>query len=516
MKRILFSIVAICLVLVSCKKEPDNIPDPRKVVTLTAGNRTMPSAGTVFTDFDDSPEKNKLEKLVDNNRISVFKTPRTAIDIVFQANKPFALQTYKIVSSMGDSKNDPAKWEFYASADGETWNLIDSQSGETFSGRNLEQAYDVRCETAFSYYKISILANNGGTSLDIAEISLSDEDPDNIDHLIARAKDFTKVDNTPMGLSFKSLKYLATQDQLNWLADPSKNPDFSVLNYPDVVYTWKEPQKFEMYPYENPIPADCNQSSIGDCCLIAFMATLSYSAPDYIKNIIKEVPGGYEVTMYDPKGKAIVVGVSKEFVHQGTTLPACKSKNNVACWSTVMEKATMKYLQIFPYCKYLRGIPTDIAAAIFTGDGEGFWFYPNTGISGKEQKKIVTVLLKKGYGVVGGFQKQDVQVDDVTKSLPSHAYSFFPAQKQDALFSMRNPWGSCYGGNGAGADRDGMMNVYDDGRVPPILDIRIVSLGAAREYLVKHFAPYYPPQYTTKAVEDYSEYETGYDNIFVD
>lgn len=511
-RNISLCLLTACIILASCQKEDGPTPETRTTVTLGAGNKTMPGSGTVTIAYNDSPGSNSLEKLVDNNLISSFKTPRTAIDIVFQADKPFALQTYKLVSAVGNSKNDPAKWEFYASADGESWTLIDSQDDETFSARNLELAYDVRCQTEYSYYRMSILDNNGGESTDMAEMYLSDEDPDDIEHLIAKAKNFTKVDNTPMGSSFSSLKYLATEEQLQWLADPSKNPDMTVLGYPDKSYVWKEPQKFVMYPYENPIPADNNQSSIGDCCLIAFMATLSYSAPDYIKHIIKENGEGYDVTMYDPKGKAITVGVNKEMIHNltGNTLPGCKSKENTACWSSIMEKATMKYLQIFPYCKNLRGIPTDIAAAIFTGDGEGFWFWPESGLTGAECKKVVTVLLKKGWGVIGGFQKGEIKVDDVTKSLTGHAYSFFFPQKPDALFCMRNPWGSCYGDTGSGAGRDGVMNVYNDGSIPPILDIRIVSLGAARPYLVKRFAAYYPPQYTkTKAVEDFSEYETG-------
>ena len=515
MKRILFCVLAACLIMASsCQKEDGPAPETRTVVTLKSGNKTMPVSGNVSIAYNDSPASNSLDKLVDNNLISSFKTPRSAVDIVFQADQPFALQTYKLVSAVGNVKNDPAKWEVSASKDGASWTLIDSQDGQNFAGRNLELAYDVRCQTEFSYYKISILANKGGESTDLAEMYLSDDDPDDIDHLIAKAKNFTKVDNTPMGVSFTSLKYLATQEQLQWLADPSKNPEMSVLGYPDKNYVWREPQKFVMYPYGNPLPADSNQSSIGDCCLIAFMATLSYSAPDFIKNIIKETAQGYEVTMYDPKGVAITVGVNKELPHNAAgnnTIPGCKSKENTACWSSIMEKATMKYVQIFPYCKTLRGIPTDIAAAIFTGDGEGFWFWPESKISGSEYKKIVYTLLKRGYGVIGGFQKGEIRVDDVTKSLTGHAYSFFFPQKPDALFCMRNPWGSCYGAtNGAGADRDGMMHVYDDGAIPPILDVRIVSLGAARKYLVEQFTPYFPPKYTkTKAIEDFSEYETG-------
>lgn len=514
MKRILISFLAACMMMVSCEKENGPTPETRTVVTLKTGNKTMPSSGTVSIAYNDSPASNSLEKLVDNNLITAFKTPRSAVEIVFQADKPFALQTYTIVSAVGNAKNDPAKWEFYASTDGESWILIDSQDGQSFPSRNIELSYDVRCKSEFSHYKMNIQANNGGESVDLAEMYLSDDDPDDIDHLIAKAKNFTKVDNTPMGLSFTSLKYLATQEQLEWLANPTENPDMSVLGYPDKNYVWREPQKFVMYPYGTPIPADNNQSSIGDCCLIAFMATLSYCAPDFIKEIVKETPQGYEVKMYDPKGVAITVGVNRELPHNApgnNTLPGCKSKENTACWSSVMEKATMKYLQIFPYCKTLRGIPTDIAAAIFTGDGEGFWFWPDSKLTGAEYKKVVSVLLKKGYGVLGGFQKGDIKVDDVTKSLTGHAYSFFFPQKSDALFCMRNPWGSCYGAtNGAGADRDGLMHVYDDGSIPPILDVRIVSLGAAREYLVKQFAPYFPPKYTkTKAVEDFSEYETG-------
>lgn len=512
MKRILLSFFATCLVLASCQKDPAQVPQTETVVTLAKGNKTMPSSGTVTISYSDSPANNNLEKLVDNNLISSFKTPRKTIDIIFHADKPFALQTYKLVSAVGNIKNDPATWEFYASNDGSSWTLIDSQSDETFVVRNIPQDYDVRCQTSYSYYKMSILANNGGESTDLAEMYLSDDDPDNIEHLIAKAKNFTKVDNTPMGVSFTSLKYLATQEQLDWLADPSKNPNIDVAGYPEKNYVWRIPEEFAMYPYDNPIPADNNQSSIGDCCLIAFMATLSYSAPDFIKHIIKETAQGYEIQMFDPKGKAITVGVNKELLHPSTgkTLPGCKSKNNVACWSSLMEKATMKYLQIFPYCKSLRGIPTDIAAAIFTGDGEGFWWWPESGLTGAEYKKCVHTLLKKGWGVIGGFQKGDVKVDDVTKSLTGHAYSFFFPQKADAIFCMRNPWGSCYGDTGVGASRDGVMNVYDDGSVPPILDVRIVSLGAARPYLIERFAPYYPPQYTkSAAIVDFSEYETG-------
>ena len=168
MKRILLSFFAICLVVASCQKDPAPAPQVETVVTLAAGNKTMPSSGTVTIAYSDSPANNNLEKLVDNNLISSFKTPRKAIDIIFHADKSFALQTYKLVSAVGNAKNDPATWEFYASNDGSSWTLIDSQSDETFVVRNIAQDYDVRCQTSYSYYKMSIKANNGGDSIDLS------------------------------------------------------------------------------------------------------------------------------------------------------------------------------------------------------------------------------------------------------------------------------------------------------------------------------------------------------------
>ena len=155
MRRILFCVLAACLIMASsCQKEDGPAPETRTVVTLKSGNKTMPVSGNVSIAYNDSPASNTLDKLVDNNLISSFKTPRSAVDIVFQADQPFALQTYKLVSAVGNVKNDPAKWEVSASKDGASWTLIDSQDGQNFPGRNLELAYDVRCQTEFSYYKI--------------------------------------------------------------------------------------------------------------------------------------------------------------------------------------------------------------------------------------------------------------------------------------------------------------------------------------------------------------------------
>ena len=62
----------------------------------------------------------------------------------------------------------------------------------------------------------------------------------------------------------------------------------------------------------------------------------------------------------------------------------------------------------------------------------------------------------------------------------------------EALFAMRNPWGNSPGGS---SSDDGVVNIYNDGVIPPTIDLRIIYPGAALKYAVKDLAPYCPPAY---------------------
>ena len=62
----------------------------------------------------------------------------------------------------------------------------------------------------------------------------------------------------------------------------------------------------------------------------------------------------------------------------------------------------------------------------------------------------------------------------------------------DAMFAMRNPWGNSPLGT---KTDDGILNIVNDGIVPPTIDLRIIYPGAAKSYAVTNLSPYIPPTY---------------------
>lgn len=151
------------------------------------------------------------------------------------------------------------------------------------------------------------------------------------------------------------------------MKDPNKEPD------PFAGLSWAGFQVSNLYPFGEPCPADVNQHSIGDCCLCAVMGSLSYVYPGFIKNIIKNNGNQtFTVKLYDPKGQQIEVGVSNLFVGTSGSLGASSGKSGQPTWSTVLEKAVIKWFQAFRNTSDIGGIGSEYAAAIITGNGSSF------------------------------------------------------------------------------------------------------------------------------------------------
>ena len=61
-----------------------------------------------------------------------------------------------------------------------------------------------------------------------------------------------------------------------------------------------------------------------------------------------------------------------------------------------------------------------------------------------------------------------------------------------ALYAMRNPWGNSPGTSGK---EDGILNIVDDGIVPPTIDIKFCYPGKAAQFAKKPLSPYIPPTF---------------------
>lgn len=161
------------------------------------------------------------------------------------------------------------------------------------------------------------------------------------------------------------------------------------------------------------------------------------------------------------------------------------------------EKALIKWLQVYKGSSSINGIATEYVAAILTGSGDTYSFAPGV-LSAKDLKRAVVSLIMQRQLVIGGFQQGDKPIDGKYKSVNFHAYNFLLPPGDKYLFVMRNPWGllPLISGGYSDGKEDGLLQIEDDGVIPPIIDLRICNPGAAKGYASQgSMTPYTPPSY---------------------
>ena len=324
------------------------------------------------------------------------------------------------------------------------------------------------------------------TSQSEADKALLEKDPpkhtetSDINTILRYANDQTRSSKTPMGVHYEN-KHVTTDADRVWLLNPENEPD----KVADLT-TWKK-KTVRLYPFGDPKPADVNQHAIGDCCCMAVFASLAYLCPDFIKSILTDNGDDtYTVKMYDPQGNQIDVCVSsKVLCGSDGNIGQCTGKNNAITWATIMEKAMMKYVTLYKNTG-VEGIPTEVAAPMFTGDGVSYAFSPNS-LYTSELKTFIEWSLAQGNITVGGFNVGDLPCGKL-KTVTAHAFTFMLTDDEETSpFVMRNPWGSY--------DVDGKLQIPYERTTVQTIDARIVEPGAAKDYMRTDLAPYVPPKF---------------------
>ena len=499
-KYFFFSLMAFAVCVTGCSSDDtDNGGEGTAGTTspywpLGTGNTNMPSSGTVIAQYSDAPVGNDIGKLVDGDADTKYLTYHNEFDITWSGNSNVAVKAYSLTSAADSPEKDPKSWTLSGSMDNKVWKEIDVQTNQIFSGRKEVKAYDVDNATTYRYYKLSIQSNQGASATQIAEWVLSAATfSGNIDDLMSVASGKTTSVKTPMGTQHEGGRE-ATAADLEWLKDPAKEPDtFGGL-------AWSTFTVGSLYPFGTPSPADVNQHLIGDCCACAVMASMAHLYPGYIKDMITANNANTEfvVKLYDPKGEPVEVGISNSFVSDNGKVGAASGKNDQVTWATILEKAVMKWKQVYAGTSDIGGIATEYVAAIFTGDGDTFAFSPGV-LSAEDLQRAVLVSLQRGGMVIGGFKDGDLVVDGKYKTVNYHAYSFYPSNDSGVLFTMRNPWGMVPTVSGGYSDgkEDGLLPIKNDGVIPANIDLRIMNAGAAEGYANKgKVEAYTPPSYT--------------------
>ncbi|MFA7104033.1 MAG: C2 family cysteine protease, partial [Dysgonamonadaceae bacterium] len=428
-----------------------------------------------------------IDKIVDNNADTKYTANYNKVWIVWKGNSAVNVEEYHLTSTSSDQKYDPKSWTLSASNDSVTWTILDTKNDFVFTERKSKKKFSINDKTPYLYFKLDITANNGGDLTQMAEWGL--KKPISMEDLMRFASGFSASSQTTMGKHYEN-RHVTTDSDITWLLDPNNEPPApgSLNNSAE----WKE-LPVTLYPFGEPVPADINQHDIGDCGGIAALASMAYLYPDFIKSIIKDNGDKtYTIDMFDPQGKAVKLTVSSTFLvrKDNKRIAAVSSKSDKACWSTIFEKAIMKYNVIYKVNPDIGGIGSEHVPPLFTGDGGSFAFSPGV-LNNEQLKRAVEASLDEGKLVIGGFN-QAVQFGN-TKTVTGHAFTFMYSTDSSALFTMRNPWG--FNPNTDGKD-DGVLHIPDNGYIPPLIDLRIVNPGKAIN-MKKDIEPYIPPVFSS-------------------
>ena len=465
---------------------------------LAADNLNFPYGGTISTGNADAPRGSEIISLADGSVATDYSTGMSEVEIIYASTDPFALNVLSLVSS-AEAGSDPISMVLHGSADKSKWQQLYTEKSVLFTSRGQELTWTVSSTKKYSYYRLRLSSING--SIRLAEWKMTeneavaDEDDDereviDFSDLIPLATDNAFSDITPMGKRYENVKY-ATAEQLAWLNDPTQNPPIEAASLNPENYMMKA-LEVNLYPYGLPSPADVNQRAIGDCCACAVLASFAYNSPKFIQSIITRNGNVFTVKMYNPAGEPIIVKVNNEFIcGLKGKLQALSGKNQVATWSTVLEKALMKYQYVYGYKYGIGGIGTLVAMAPFTGNGGNYSFSPGT-LTPQQMERLVKGALSQGYFVIGGFKKGDVVIEEPYKSVTGHAFTFMYPNSENGLFAVRNPWGKAQGS--PDGMEDGVMNIPNNREITDIVNFTIHPPAAAEPYF-ETMGPYFPPQF---------------------
>ena len=308
-----------------------------------------------------------------------------------------------------------------------------------------------------------------------------------IDDLMARAGGRSWSSSTPMGGHFQGL-HVTTDSDRNYLNDASYQPPVppglvSELHLKSFPVT--------LFPSGSPSPTDINQHNIGDCNGITALGAMAYMVPNFVKALITDNGGGvFTVAMFDPQGKPVTVKVDSQFLSDGSgNLAAVSGKNGKATWSTVLEKAVMKYNVIYQADGTIEGIGSENVTPLFTGVGNSFAF-DRGALSPDEMTRVIKASLACGKFISGGYGAQ-ITLGNIY-SVTGHGYAcYWPAS--GSMIAMRNPWGVNPIVNGGGYDSstDGVLNIPSSTTWSQTIDLRIIDSGIAGT--AGRTTPYAPP-----------------------
>ncbi len=98
-----------------------------------------------------------------------------------QLAAPRVVTAYSFTSANDVPNRDPKEWKWEGSVDGSQWTLLDHRKNQSpFPSRFLKKRYTFENAQPYTFYRLTLLANQGDAIYQFAEVEL--EGINNIEH----------------------------------------------------------------------------------------------------------------------------------------------------------------------------------------------------------------------------------------------------------------------------------------------------------------------------------------------
>ena len=90
-----------------------------------------------------------------------------------QLTAPRVVNAYSFTSANDVPKRDPKEWQWHGSIDGVNWTLLDHRKNQLpFPTRLSKRSYTFENTKAYTFYRLTLLTNQGDGHYQFAEIEL--------------------------------------------------------------------------------------------------------------------------------------------------------------------------------------------------------------------------------------------------------------------------------------------------------------------------------------------------------
>jgi hypothetical protein len=127
---------------------------------------------SVVTDQYSTTGGEGIAKVTDNSIYSKYLTTHNATWIRLQLPGGGIATQYAITSGNDAVDRDPKNWIFQGSNDGTNWTNLQTQTGQVFTNRQKKRVFPFSNSTTYTYYRLNITANSGGSYTQLSELEV--------------------------------------------------------------------------------------------------------------------------------------------------------------------------------------------------------------------------------------------------------------------------------------------------------------------------------------------------------